>query len=104
MAMDELKRCVLEVPNRYPRRKTAITAVKVIIVLFILPPKLKVCATENGLETHLNKLVLLSQGKQENPRVSGAGPGLECWEGQSYSRTPANGKIAWASWAPKTDD
>jgi hypothetical protein len=64
MATEELKRGDLEVPDRYPRRKTAITAVKVIIVLFILPPKLKVCATENGLETHLNKLVLLSQGKQ----------------------------------------
>ena len=46
MAVDELTVCALGALNRIARPKTASTNVQVIIVLFIFPPKLKVCYPE----------------------------------------------------------
>jgi hypothetical protein len=45
MAADELKVCAFGVPNRIAKTKAASTTVKVIMVLFIFPPQLKVCTT-----------------------------------------------------------
>jgi hypothetical protein len=45
MAADELKVCAFGVPSRIAKTKAASTTVKVIMILFIFPPKLKVCTT-----------------------------------------------------------
>jgi hypothetical protein len=42
MAADELKFCAFGVPSIIAKTKAASTTVKVMIVLFIFPPKLKV--------------------------------------------------------------
>jgi len=42
MAADELNVCAFGVPNRIAKVKAASTTVRVMIVLFIFPPKLKI--------------------------------------------------------------
>jgi len=51
MAAEELKVCAFGVPNRMAKTKAASTTVKVIIVLFIFPPKLKVCTTQRNIDS-----------------------------------------------------
>jgi hypothetical protein len=61
MAADELKFWAFGVPSRIARTKAASTTVKVMIVLFIYPPRLKVWTTPRKVETHLNQLLSCSQ-------------------------------------------
>lgn len=60
MAADELKVCAFGAPNRIAKPKAANATVKVIIV-FISPPKLKVCTTLRIVEIHLNQKGTRSQ-------------------------------------------
>jgi hypothetical protein len=61
MAAEELKFCAFGVPNKIAKTKAASTTVKVMIVLFIFPPRLKVCTTQRNVGSHLNQMLSLSQ-------------------------------------------
>jgi hypothetical protein len=61
MAADELKVCAFGLPSRIARTKAASTTVKVMIVLFIIPPKLKVCTAPKDVETHHKQIGSHSQ-------------------------------------------
>jgi hypothetical protein len=61
MAADELKFCTFGVPSRIAKTKATSTTVKVMIVLFIFPPKLKVWTTLRKVETHLSQMLSSSQ-------------------------------------------
>jgi hypothetical protein len=63
MAADELKVCPFGVPSRIAKTKAASTTDNVIIVLFIFPPKLKVCTAQRIVGTYLNQMQSLSQVK-----------------------------------------